>query len=81
MVGYKLFSLSFDKLIIRYYILMAVVIAAFFANVPLLALLALPIFLSSILGVQFILPKATTVVDETSDKTILIESLYKRVAS
>ncbi len=81
MLGYKMFSLSFDKLILRYYLLMAVVIAAFFAEVPLFALLALPIFLTSILGLSITFPKATTVVEDRKSKGLVLESIYKSVAS
>ena len=48
----KLFALPFDKLIIRFYLLMAVVIVPFFIGIPALAILALPVFLTSILGVE-----------------------------
>ena len=49
----KLFNISFDKVIYRYYLMMFVVIASFYAGIPLIALLALPIFLSAILGMDF----------------------------
>ncbi len=49
----KMFTLPFDKLILRFYLLMAVVIVPFFMGVPILALLALPVFLSALLGVEF----------------------------
>lgn len=49
----KLFNLPIGTLILRFYLMMAVVLIAGFSRVWLLALLALPIFLSALLGVQF----------------------------
>lgn len=49
----KLFSLNLTTLILRFYLLMAIVIGSFFAGVPWLAILSLPVFLSAMLGVSF----------------------------
>jgi len=49
----KFFKVPFDVLIMRYYLLMFVVIASFIIDTPILGLLALPIFLSAMLGVSF----------------------------
>lgn len=49
----KLFNLSFSTIIIRFYLMMAIVIGAMFAGVPLLALLAFPVFFITLVGVQF----------------------------
>jgi len=49
----KPFEASFDTIVWRYYLMMLVVIVPFFLGVPLLSLLALPIFLISILGISF----------------------------
>lgn len=49
----KPFEIQIDTLIIRFYLMMAVIIGSFFAGVPYLALLALPIFLSAMMGVKF----------------------------
>jgi hypothetical protein len=49
----KLFQLSITALIIRFYILMAIVVVAGFSGLWLLSLLALPVFFSGLLGVQF----------------------------
>ena len=47
----KYFNLSIDTLIMRFYLLMVVVIVSIFAGVPELSFLAVPIFLSGILGI------------------------------
>lgn len=49
----KFFELEIDKIIIRYYLMMAAVIVPFLIGVPLLAILALPIFLSALMGIKF----------------------------
>jgi hypothetical protein len=49
----KFMQLNFTTLIIRFYLLMAVVIVAFFAGIPWLAILSLPIFFSALMGISF----------------------------
>lgn len=46
----KLFNASIQTTIMRYYLLMIVAIVPFFIGVPVLAILALPIFLLAITG-------------------------------
>ena len=67
----KLFSLNFSTLVLRFYLLMAIVIGAFFIGYPVLAILALPVFLSSMMGMKFAMPrlhftKKTSVTPEKS---------------
>ncbi len=49
----RCFAIPIYECILRYYLMMAVVIIAGFSGLYLLALLALPIFLSAILGISF----------------------------
>lgn len=49
----KAFEASFDTIVWRYYLMMLIVIVPFFLGIPLLSLLALPMFLVSILGISF----------------------------
>jgi len=49
----ELFNANFETIIWRYHLLIAVVVLSFVAGVPFLALLALPIFLTAILGISF----------------------------
>lgn len=49
----RFFALSFDKVILRFFLMMGCVIVGLFSGQPLLALLALPLFLSALLGVSF----------------------------
>ena len=49
----KLFNLNFASLILRFYLLMAIVIGAFFMGYPILAFLALPVFFSAMMGIRF----------------------------
>ncbi len=49
----KMFRLSFETLMIRYYLMMAAVIVAGFVGNWWIALLALPIFLTCLLGLTF----------------------------
>ena len=46
-------SLGIAKIVLRFYLMMAVVVLAGFTGMWWLAMLALPIFLSTILGVHF----------------------------
>ncbi len=48
----KPFDLNFDILLLRFYLMMAVIIVSFFIGMPYLAVLALPIFLSAMMGVS-----------------------------
>jgi len=49
----KLFNLNFASLILRFYLLMAIVIGAFFIGYPILSLLSLPVFFSAMMGIKF----------------------------
>jgi hypothetical protein len=49
----KFYSLRFDYVIWRFYLMMVIVIAPFYAGVPALAILALPLFLSIMVGLSF----------------------------
>jgi hypothetical protein len=53
----KLFSLNFDTLILRFYLLMAIIIGAFFIGQTWLAFLALPVFFSAMTGMKFTMPR------------------------
>lgn len=48
----ELLNLGFGSVVFRYYLMMAVVVVAGFAGIWPLALLALPIFISAILGLS-----------------------------
>jgi hypothetical protein len=49
----KAFGLGLGTMLLRYYLMMLVVVAAGFTGQWWLAVLALPIFLSTVLGVRF----------------------------
>ena len=49
----KYFGIGFDAVIIRFYLMMFIVIAAVVTGVYWVAILALPVFLSCMLGIQF----------------------------
>lgn len=48
----KMFEAKFGTIVLRYYLMMAVVVGAFFFDLPFLAILAIPIFLSAMMGVS-----------------------------
>lgn len=56
----KMLNLSITTLILRFYLMMAVVIVSFFIGMPLLSLLALPLFAISLLGITFERKKRVT---------------------
>ncbi len=49
----KFFNLSIVTLILRFYLMMGIVIGAFFAGLPWLSILALPVFFISMMGIEF----------------------------
>ncbi|WP_116125433.1 hypothetical protein [Lewinella sp. IMCC34183] len=49
----RFYAITFDKVVIRFYLMMAVVLIGMFSGYYAIALLALPLFLSAILGIQF----------------------------
>ena len=51
MVKIEYLKLGFGTVLLRYYLLMLIVIVAGFSGMPAIGLLALPVFLSTILGV------------------------------
>ncbi len=53
----KLLDLSISTLIIRFYLLMAIVIGAGFIGQWWLAILALPVFFSALMGMKFTKPQ------------------------
>jgi len=61
----RFFALSFDKVILRFFLMMGCVIVGLFSGQPLLALLALPLFLSALLGVSF-MPVGETEKEEST---------------
>ena len=62
----KLLNLNFTTLILRFYLLMAIVIGSFFLGFPLFSLLALPLFAVSLLGITFERKKRVTRVQEVT---------------
>lgn len=63
----KYFDLSIGTLVLRFYLMMAVIIIAGFVGSWWLSILALPIFLSCVLGLNFKKTKPT------SDKTKVVQ--------
>ena len=49
----KLFEANIETVIIRYYLVIALTLIPFFLGIPIYALLAVPVFLSALLGVSF----------------------------
>lgn len=47
------FTASFETVLIRYFLMMAVIIAGFSSGYPILAILSFPLFLSAITAVSF----------------------------
>lgn len=49
----KMLNLNFATLIVRFYLMMAIIIGAFFINMPWLSFLALPVFFATLMGIEF----------------------------
>ncbi len=56
MIKMNMFSLGIGEVVVRFFLMMAVIIVGVFAGMPWLTLLGLPIFLSALLGVSFSSP-------------------------
>ena len=69
----KPFAASFDTVVTRYYLMMAVVIVSFYAGVPALAFLALPIFLLAFMGVSFKAEPKEIKTKKTSKEANMVE--------
>jgi hypothetical protein len=52
----RFYAITFDKVLIRFYLMMGVVLLGMFSGIYAIALLALPLFLSAILGIEFSAP-------------------------
>lgn len=50
----RCFACTFDKVLIRFFLMMAAVIVGLFSGQLLIAVFALPLFLSAVLGISFI---------------------------
>ena len=53
MIKMNMFSLGIGAVVVRFFLMMAVIIVGVFAGMPWLTFLGLPIFLSALLGVSF----------------------------
>ena len=49
----RFFTLTFDKAVIRFFLMMVLIIGGMFTGQPLITLLGLPLFLSVLLGISF----------------------------
>ena len=48
----QLFQANIKTVVLRYYLMMAVVLISLFLNIPILAVIAVPLFLSALLAVK-----------------------------
>ncbi|MDA8692456.1 hypothetical protein N9L92_00225 [Saprospiraceae bacterium] len=49
----KFFKATFDVIVLRFYLMMAIVVLSYVADLKFLAILALPVFLSAMMGIKF----------------------------
>ncbi len=68
----KPFELSFSGVIIRFYLMMGIIIAAGFSGYLILGLLALPLFLISLMGVSTKEKKALATATEAKQAKITV---------
>lgn len=72
----RFFALSFNKVILRFFLMMGCVIVGLFTGQALLAVLALPLFLSAIMGVSF-MPEGKEAAEESSTVIVMNDTLAK----
>lgn len=71
------FTASIQTIVLRFFLMMAIIIVAIFAGVPYLAILSLPVFISAMVGLSFQLPKAT---ESASTRQINKRTVSRRAA-
>lgn len=79
----RFFAATFDYILIRFFLMMTCVIVGLFVGQPIIAILALPFFLSAILGVSFLPEKhEAAAVSQLDTKTKLakVSAKNKRAA-
>ena len=67
----KMYKANIGELVVRFYLMMAVVIAAVFMGVSWLAILALPILMSAMVGISFKGKKKDTTTKTYTEKKVL----------
>ena len=65
----KMYNLSFDQLLLRYYLMMLLVIVPFLVGVEFLALLSVPVFFTCLTGIGFTFKKKEKKQAVTKEKT------------
>lgn len=78
MLQYEFFKLSFSGILIRYYLMMAVVIFGGFTGQWWIGLLALPIFISAITGLKISNKKPVAIAKETATKIIKLPVVERK---
>lgn len=76
----KAFTTSLENTVWRFYLLMAIVIVAFFAGVPILASLAFPVFLLAMLGIS-LKPNTSKLITTTRQETAKTVSIHSDKAA
>lgn len=71
------FTASIQTIVLRFFLMMAIVIVAIFAGAPYLAVLSLPVFISAMVGLSFQLPK---VVEPASTRQINNRTVSRKAA-
>ena len=67
----RLYAITYDKVVIRFYLMMGCVLLGMFSGYYAIALLALPLFLSAILGVSFKQEPTTAETADTSQTKVV----------
>jgi|GEM_PF-1390435 len=49
----KFYSAPFDKILVRFYLMMTFALVPFFIGIPYLAILSVPFFLAAMTGIEF----------------------------
>jgi len=71
----KMYKASFDTVFLRFNLMMAVAVIPFVIGIPVLAIMALPVFLSCIFGIEFFpskeseMPRIAVYPDVSFDKS------------
>lgn len=78
MIKIDMFSLSIGGVVIRFFLMMAVIIAGVFTGMHWLTILGLPIFLSALMGVKLISP--ATAEAKTSQIKVNEKATLKRAS-
>lgn len=70
----KLCKASFSTVLLRFYLMMIIIVAAFLMGYPILALFGVPVFLTALMGIDFEIKKSLSYKSKPNHERSIIKS-------